>query len=248
MDPTNDPSNSARRDVMRQAACVAGAVAAGTLGVQVLPAHAVDAGLTRRYARTQLVDARHRPLTVRQITGTEPWIFNYPFQATPVFVMTLQRPPASTTLTTQDQSRYDAPLGVGPNKNLVAFSAICAHKLVYPTPQISFIGVRAGGRDEPERVIHCCADGSRYDATRGARVIAGPAPQPLAAVLLEWDAATDHLYAVGVQGSDLFQSFFEKYSFKLDMELGRQAREPSGAQCVTQPAETYSRQWKSCPG
>ena len=66
---------------------------------------------------------------------------------------------------------------------MVAFSAICAHKLVYPTTAISFIGLRSGQRGEPANVIHCCGDNSQYDPLHGARVIDGPAPQPLAAVL-----------------------------------------------------------------
>ena len=85
------------------------------------------------------------------------------------------------------------PAGVGPNKSIVAFSAICAHQLMYPTAAISFIGLRSGGHGEPAHVIHCCGDNSRYDPLQGARVIDGPAPQPLAAVLLEWDASSDQL-------------------------------------------------------
>jgi hypothetical protein len=67
---------------------------------------------------------------------------------------------------------------------------------MYPTTAISFIGLRSGGRGEPAHVIHCCGDNSRYDPLQGARVIDGPAPQPLAAVLLEWDAGSDQLHAV----------------------------------------------------
>ncbi len=247
MNDSQAPADSIRRDLMRQAACVAGAVASGTLWPAAAPAQTMDGALTRRYARTQLVDAAHRPLTSRQLAGAEPWLFHYPYRATPVFVMALRRPPPSTELSTHAQARYASPVGVGPTKSLVAFSAICAHKLVYPTPQISFIGVRPGAGAEPERVIHCCADGSRYDATRGARVLGGPATQPLAAVLLEWDAATDHVFAVGVQGGDLFHSFFEKYSFKLEMELGPQVRAESVGTTVTQPAAAFSHQRQSCP-
>ena len=95
-------------------------------------------------------------------------------------------------------------------------------------------------------MIHCCGDDSRYDPTRGARVLAGPAPQPLAAVLLEWDAASDQLHAVGTQGGEMFEAFFEKYAFKLETELGARARAASGATTVVQPASSYSKQWQSC--
>jgi len=149
-------------------------------------------------------------------------------------------------LLTEDKQRYAAPAGVGPNRSIVAFSAICAHKLMYPTTAISFIGLRSGGRGEPQHVIHCCGDNSRYDPLHGARVIDGPAPQPLAAVLLEWDAASDQLHAVGTRGGERFDAFFEKYATKLEVETGSSRRKASGATVVVQPAASYSRQWRSC--
>jgi hypothetical protein len=51
-------------------------------------------------------------------------------------------------------------------------------------------------------------------------VIDGPAPQPLAAVLLEWDASSDQLHAVGTRGGEMFDAFFEKYAMKLELETG----------------------------
>ena len=55
--------------------------------------------------------------------------------------------------------------------------------------------------------------------------MSGPAPQPLAAILLEHDAKTDELYAVGTVGTEKFNEFFEKYDFKLAMEMGASAKE-----------------------
>jgi hypothetical protein len=117
---------------------------------------------------------------------------------------------------------------------------------MYPTPAISFIGLRSGGRGEPAHVIHCCGENSRYDPLHGARVIDGPAPQPLAAVLLEWDEKSDQLHAVGTRGGEMFDAFFEKYAARLEFETGSSLRKPSGATVVVQPAATYSRQWRSC--
>jgi len=164
----------------------------------------------------------------------------------PVFLIAFDHEVKPAELVTEDKQRYAAPAGVGPNKSIVAFSAICSHKLMYPTPTISFIGLRSGGQGEPPQVIHCCGDNSRYDPAQGARVIDGPAPQPLAAVLLEWDAGTDHLHAVGMRGGERFDAFFEKYAMKLQLETGSGARKPSGATAVVQPAASYSRQWRSC--
>jgi Rieske Fe-S protein len=230
-----------RREWMRGAACVAAYWAASP----ALPAFAAS-GPSRRHARTLLVGPLGDPFKASALRPGQPHLFNYPFAASPVFLLALEREVGSTELSTEAQQRYAAPAGVGPKKSIVAFSAICAHKLMYPTPQISFIGVRQGVQGEPAQVIHCCGDQSRYDPAAGARVIGGPAPQPLAAVLLEWDAKTDQLNAVGTQGGEMFDAFFEKYAFRLETELGSRARAPSGVTAVVQPASAYSKQWRSC--
>ena len=235
-----DPEDPRRRDLMRQAACVAGAWA--TSGA--LPA--VAAGEVQHHPRSLLVDVHGSPWSTRQLKPAEPFLFNYPYTASPVFLIAFEREVAATELVTKDKQRYAAPAGVGPNHAIVAFSAICAHKLMYPTTAISFIGLRDGQRGEPAHVIHCCGDNSRYDPLHGGRVIDGPAPQPLAAVLLEWDAANDRLYAVGTRGGEMFDAFFEKYAMKLEFENGSSSPKASGPTVVVQPAAIYSRQWRSC--
>ena len=225
---------------MRQAACVAGAwVASSALPV-------VAAGEVRHHPRSLLVDSRGSPWLAGQLKEGAAFLFNYPYTASPVFLIAFEREVKPAELVTEDKQRYAAPGGVGPNKSIVAFSAICAHKLMYPTTAISFIGLRSGSHGEPPHVIHCCGDNSRYDPLQGARVIDGPAPQPLAAVLLEWDASSDQLHAVGVRGGEMFDAFFEKYATKLELETGSGLRKPSGAAVVVQPAASYSRQWRSC--
>ena len=225
---------------MRQAACVAGAwLAAGALPV-------VAAGEVQRYSRSLLVDSHGSPWPARQLKQGEAFLFNYPYTVSPVFLIAFEHEVKPAELITKNKQRYAAPAGVGPNKSIVAFSAICAHKLMYPKTEISFIGLRSGGRGEPSHVIHCCGDNSRYDPLHGARVIDGPAPQPLAAVLLEWDASSDHLHAVGTRGGEMFDAFFEKYTRNLELETGSGLRKPSGATVVVQPAASYSRHWRSC--
>ena len=118
-------------------------------------------------------------------------------------------------------NRTRAPGGVGPRHDVVAFSAICAHKLAYPTRDVSFIRYqRRRSATSSGNVIHCCADHSVYDPAAGARVVAGPAPQPLACIALEHDGARDELYAVGTVGAEQFGPFFEKYAMKLSLEYG----------------------------
>jgi arsenite oxidase small subunit len=233
------PEDAERRHLMRQAACVAGAWAAAG----VLPA---VAGEPQQHARSRLVNHLGDPFLARQLKPGEPQLFNYPYVASPVFLLAMDKAVPGASLTTEAKQSYNAPAGIGPNQAIVAFSAICAHKLMYPTPALSFIGVRKGFSGEPAQVIHCCGDNSRYDPAQGARVMSGPAPQPLAAVLLEWDAKTDQLHAVGTQGGEMFKAFFDKYAFKLDTEYGARARSASGATTVVQPASAYSKQWQSC--
>jgi arsenite oxidase small subunit len=234
--------DATRRELMREATCVAGALAAAA-GLPVLAAQGIEA---RRYTRTLLVDKLGDPFHASSLVTGEPQLFNYPFVASPVFLLQLDRAVGASDQQTEARQAYSAPAGVGPRRAIVAFSAICAHKLMYPTPQISFIGVRKGVDGEPPRVIHCCGDNSRYDPAQGARVLAGPAPQPLAAVLLEWEAKSDRLYATGILGGEMFPAFFEKYGFKLETELGAKARAPVGGTAVVQPATDYSRQWQTC--
>jgi len=235
-----NPDDLRRRDLMCQAACVAGAWAA----TGALPLAA--AGEVQSHPRSLLVDSHGSPWPARRLKSGEAFLFNYPYTVSPVFLIAFDREVKPAELVTEDKQRYAAPAGVGPNKSIVAFSAICSHKLLYPTTTISFIGLRGGGKGEPPQVIHCCGDNSRYDPAQGARVIDGPAPQPLAAVLLEWDAASDQLHAVGTRGGERFDAFFEKYAMKLQLETGSGVRKPSGATTIVQPASGYSRQWRSC--
>jgi Rieske Fe-S protein len=237
-----DVSDAQRRNWLTQAACVAGAwIAGGVSGV-----HAAPAGAVQSHGRSLLVDALREPLRASRLPLGEPFVFTYPYHATPAFLMALGSSIRGTSLQTEARQAYEAPAGVGPKGSIVAFSAICSHKLMYPTRQISFIGLRKGQGDEPAHVIHCCGDQSRYDALHGARVIGGPAPQPLAAIALEWDPRTDHLHAVGTLGGDMFATFFERYAVKLEIEHGTKVRQAVGAMAVTLPAAAYSRQWQTC--
>lgn len=238
---TPQPAGPRRRELMRQAACVGGAWAASG----VLPV--VAAGDVQPHPRSLLVDVNGGPWSPRQLKSGEAFLFNYPYTASPVFLMAFEQEVKAVELVSESGQRYAAPAGVGPHRSIVAYSAICAHKLMYPTAAISFIGLRKGGRGEPAHVIHCCGDNSRYNPLQGGRVIDGPAPQPLAAVLLEWDAQRDQLYAVGTRGGEMFNAFFEKYTAKLELETGRASvRTPSGGTVAVQPAASYSKQWRGC--
>ena len=222
--------------------CVASAAAAATSAV------AADAQL-RRYSRARLVDAGGAPLLGKAVPANRNLIFHYPYGATPCFLLNLGRPAApSAQLRTADEKHYEWHGGVGAERSIVAYSAICAHRLTYPTRDISFISYRAekGAGNRFSSVIHCCSEHSQYDPAEGARVVAGPAPQPLAAILLEHEAATDELFAVGTLGGELFNEFFAKYEFRLATEHGAQAHAAVTGRCVVQELDHYCRQQVKC--
>src|SRR5438045_6856631 len=193
--------------------CIAAAASAGS------PAVAADAE-PRRYARSRLVDAHGAPLHGADVPANRNLIFHYPYAATPCFLLNLGRAATPTALKTADEHPYVWLGGVGAAHSIVAYSAICAHKLTYPTREISFISYRTekSARNKFGSVIHCCSEHSQYDPAEGGRVLAGPAPQPLAAILLEHDARSDALYAVGTLGGERFNEFFEKHACRVAME------------------------------
>jgi Rieske Fe-S protein len=204
----------------------------------------------RRYARARLVDIHGQPLKARALAADTNYVFHYPYASTPCFLLNLRQPvSAPATLRRQDGSTYRWDGGVGPDRAIVSFSAICAHKLAYPTKDVSFIRYqRERSPTSDARVIHCCADHSVYDPAGGARVLAGPAPQPLAAILLDYDAGTDELAALGTVGAEQFDAFFRKYDFKLTMDYGgvQRAREPVAGHAVVRELAEFCRNTISC--
>jgi len=203
----------------------------------------------RFYDRAALVDPFGDLLRVRSLKDETNYVFQFPYAGTPCFLLKLDRAvDAAATLKREDGSTYEWRGGVGPSRSIVAFSAICAHKLAYPTRDISFIGYqRQRSPRSVAQAIHCCADHSVYDPASGARVVSGPAPQPLAAILLEYDDAKDTLAAVGTLGAEQFDAFFRKYEFKLAMEYGEgKARRPVGGRTVVNELARYCRQTIQC--
>jgi hypothetical protein len=94
--------------------------------------------------------------------------------------------------------------------------------------------VLVGDRD---RLIVCCAHSSAFDPGTGGRVVQSPARLPLASVLLEWDEASDGLFAVGMQGPESFDRFFAAFE--------RERRLVAGTVRVI-PLAAYSRVVARC--
>ena len=226
--------------------CVAAVT--GAAGVAALDAAAAQAA-PRLYGRSLLVDPKGDPVRAARLAVDTNYLFHYPYAATPCFLLNLGRSVAApATLRRTDGATYAWQGGVGAARAIVGFSAICAHKLAYPTREVSFIRYQPQpSASSDAKVIHCCADHSVYDPAQGARVRSGPAPQPLAAILLEHDAATDAIHAIGTAGAEQFDAFFDKYEFKLAMEYGQgKARLPVGARTTVHELVNYCRQTIQC--
>lgn len=233
-----------RRDFIR--VCAASAIGLGTQ-----EAFAAADAQPRRYARAQLTDETGRPLRAAQLAAGENYVFHYPFAGTPCFLLNIGRPTAQNVpLKTENGAAYQWPGGVGPQRAIVGYSAICSHQLTYPTRQISFISYRersTASRISKPNMIHCCSEHSEYDPAAGARVMGGPAPQPLCAILLEHDPATDALFATGTLGGEMFNQFFSKYEMRLSLELGStQARQRVTGRTTVTTLARFCKQQVRC--
>ncbi len=222
------------------------AAAWATAGAAV-PALAADAR-PRGYAQAMLVDDRGAPLKASSLRVQQNYVFHYPFEATPVFLLDLGKPALPQPLSTQSGDAYGWPGGIGPGHSIVAFSAICAHKLVYPTRDVSFISFRKtrARRGVQDELIHCCSENSQYDPAHGAQVVSGPAPQPLCAVLLSHDRKADTLTAYATLGGELFDEFFSKYEMKLSLEVGPKAKNAVAGKTVVTELEKFCRNPIQC--
>lgn len=243
------PSMSDNRRWSRRA-FMAGCSGIGLIGGSVGISHA---NLTT-YAKVALVDADQKPIQVDQLEPGREHLFFYPYVSTPCFLINLGERTEPTQLATNDGQSYSWTGGIGEQKAIVAYAAICTHRLSYPTQTISFIGYRNEeiGYVDPasqaikrrRSVIQCCSEHSIYDPSQGAKVLSGPAPQPLAAIALATE--DNQLYASGVYGGAVYQRFFELYEFKLNFEYQGKARELVSNSTVVVATEDYTEQSIRC--
>jgi arsenite oxidase small subunit len=124
----------------------------------------VDAATGKRYPSIKVGN-------LRELKAGEPLQFNYPDGASPCTMVML---------------KHDAIGGVGPEKNVVAFSSLCPH-MGCP---LNF------GSDR----FVCGCHYSMFDAAKNGQTYQGLASQWLAQVVLRLDAATGNIFAEGIEG------------------------------------------------
>ena len=212
---------------------------------------------TRLYDRTALVDGEGVPITTQNLTVGQTYVFHYPYATTPCFLLDLGRPVrVEAELSTETGEPYLWPGGAGKDRSVVAFAAICAHKMSHPAKEVSFINYRHGNvryldsRDQPREksgVIFCCSEKSVYDPAEGARVLGGPAKQPLATILLQSEPQSGALFALGTIGGEMYEAYFEKFAFRLALEHETSdIQRRAGATSTVMDIEEYSRTIMQC--
>jgi arsenite oxidase small subunit len=192
--PATEEVDETRRNVLKLALVSGALVVGGAGGASALRYLSAPQAGASAFPRVQLLYADGTSILASQYrysaSQSELIVFNYPLNNEPSMLLNLGSP---------------APGGVGPQQNLVAYSAICQHLGCVP-PYISYYPAGTcpsfnGGSP----IIHCICHGSTYDPLTaagggGAAILTGPAQLPLPQVQLQWDQATDYLYAIGVIG------------------------------------------------
>ncbi len=169
----------------------------------------------QRGPRARLVLEDGTPLSAAQVAPHTDYVFLYPFESTPCFLLDLGKPVPPADVPLRAGGAYAWPGGAGRGRSIVAYAAICPHTYTHPTREAAMIHYFAP--DQPATVaqrggvITCCVHGSAFDPAQGAVPLQPPAELPLAAVPLEWDEVTDGLAAVGVVGRPVFDEFFRSF-------------------------------------
>ena len=210
------------------------------------------------YARVALIHPQTRePIRTESLEVGETYLFHYPYVTTPCFLINLGRSVVNEEeLKTRDGDSYRWPGGSGPENSIVAFSAICTHRMSHPAPSVSFINYR----HEPAKfinndsetvqsagVIYCCSEKSVYDPARGGRVLGGPAPQPLAAIMLDYAEDEDNFYATATLGGEMFNRYFEAFGQRLMLDHARfDIQQASSEETELMPIGEYCRNQVLC--
>jgi len=133
---------------------------------------------------------RFKLLNVAALTVLKPVSFNYPLVNTPNYLVKLG---------------VKAENGIGPDGDIVAFSAICQHLGCYYSFQPPGTSPSCNALHKaPVAEGYCCCHGSDYDFTQNATVTSGPAPRPVPRAMLEYDSNTGDIYVVGMAPPNIY--------------------------------------------
>ncbi len=208
---------------------------------------AEDGSLFKAYNRVKLLDSSGAPLKESTLKEEIPYVFNYPYASTPNFIIKLKENSAKNVkLVAEDGTKYIWKGGVGKDGKIVSYSAICPHQLTHPTPNDSFITYVPKSKKtmayKKGEVIVCSSHLSVYDPKSGAKVLAGPAPQPLASIVLDVDKE-GVIWAEGVLGADKFYDYFRSFKPEIKEFFGniRKGKKLVKVGATVLPLSEYSK-------
>lgn len=176
------------------------------------------------FRRALLVDKAGEPFRLGALEPHQPYVFAYPFAATPNILVNLgvELPPVDVKL--PDGKSYRWAGGVGKGKGVVAYTSICPHAYSYTAPNLGAMGYYKPEGERGPRMV-CCAHLSAFDVSRGGEA-----------------------YASGFVGNPEFDAFFRAQSQAL-RELFRpaaKAREEV-SRAVVVPYAEHTKVPTTCP-
>jgi arsenite oxidase small subunit len=186
-EPKKGPEDGSRRDFLKLAAAVSGALAIA--GIASIMKAVVIPEVPGSTMTTTIAFPRVKVSSLGELTVGTAIPFDYPLDSEPNYLVKLGT---------------KAEGGVGPEGDIVAFSDVCQHlgcnwAYVAPgqSPKVNSSYVA------PSPVGYCPCHGSVFDLANGANVIGGPSPRPVPQVQLEVDSSGD-IYAVGMGPPAIF--------------------------------------------
>jgi len=156
-----------RRDFLKISGGVAAGAGAAVAGVSTAEAKTVDVG------RVNLPYPAKAVARAKDVRVNVPVSFNFPDAASPCALIKMG---------------HAVPGGVGPDRDLVAYSTLCTH-MGCP---VSY--------DTATRSFRCPCHYSTFDAELSGQMICGQATENLPQVVLQYDAKSDTVTAVAVEG------------------------------------------------
>lgn len=161
-----------RRSFLKSGGGAAAAVASVGVGVATAPM-AANAAVPLGVGSTSLPYPKKAVSKLINLPLNTANVFNYPDDSSMCYLIKMG---------------HEVPGGVGPEKDIVAFSAMCTH-MGCP---VSY--------DNGVRVFKCGCHYSMFDPENGGQMVCGQATEDLPKILLEFDAKTETVNAIGIDG------------------------------------------------
>jgi arsenite oxidase small subunit len=183
------PVDEGKRTFLKIAVVASGLLAAGAAGSILRSVISPSAPPESQTAPTSFPRYPIPNANVATLAVATPIIFNYPLDDEPNVLVKLGQPATN---------------GIGPDRDIVAFSLICQHLgCIWGFLPTSGSPPCNPSYKAPEPAGYCCCHGSVFDLTNAARVIGGPSPRPQPQVTLEVDTS-GAIYAVGMGTPTIF--------------------------------------------